>query len=38
MDTTDKKLLDIIQTGFPLVSRPYQTLGEMLDLSEFVTL
>ncbi len=38
MDTTDKKLLDIIQTGFPLVSRPYQTLGEMLDLSEAETL
>ncbi len=38
MDATDKKLLDIIQTGFPLASRPYQILGEMLDLTEAETL
>lgn len=34
LDSTDKKLLDIIQTGFPLVSRPYMLLGEQVGISE----
>ncbi len=34
MDTTDKRLLDIIQTDFPLVPRPYALLGERLGISE----
>jgi len=34
MDTLDRKLLDIIQTGFPLVPRPYAELGERLGISE----
>ena len=34
MDTTDKRLLDIIQTDFPLAPRPYAVLGERLGISE----
>ncbi|GAB7078617.1 siroheme decarboxylase subunit alpha [Megalodesulfovibrio paquesii] len=34
MDDVDKRLLDIIQTAFPLTPRPYQTLGEALGLTE----
>ena len=34
MDSTDKRLLDIIQTDFPLASRPYAVLGERLGISE----
>jgi DNA-binding Lrp family transcriptional regulator len=34
MDNTDKRLLDIIQTDFPLTSRPYAELGERLGISE----
>ncbi|MDR0238820.1 MAG: AsnC family protein, partial [Deltaproteobacteria bacterium] len=30
MDSTDKRLLDIIQTDFPLAPRPYAELGERL--------
>ena len=33
-DLIDKRLLDIIQTAFPLVSRPYAELGERLGISE----
>lgn len=38
MDTIDRKLLDIIQTDFPLESRPYAILGEKLELTEAETL
>ena len=38
MNILDKKLLDIIQTGFPIVPRPYAVLGEMLELTEAETL
>ena len=38
MDRIDKRLLDIIQTGFPLVPRPYAVLGEALGLTEAETL
>jgi len=34
MDSTDKRLLDIIQTAFPLEPRPYAVLGENLGISE----
>ena len=34
LDAIDKKLLDIIQSGFPLVSRPYAELGDRLGISE----
>ncbi len=34
MDAIDKKLLDIIQTDFPIAPRPYAILGERLGLTE----
>ena len=34
MDDTDKKILNEIQSDFPIVSRPYMELGKRLDLSE----
>jgi len=34
MDSTDKRLLDIIQTDFPLAPQPYAVLGERLGISE----
>ncbi|MCF8086029.1 MAG: AsnC family transcriptional regulator, partial [Desulfohalobiaceae bacterium] len=34
MDTTDKRILDLIQSDFPLVSRPYADIGDRLGLSE----
>lgn len=34
LDALDKELLDIIQTDFPLVSRPYAELGARLGISE----
>ncbi len=34
MNTIDKRLLDIIQTGFPIVPRPYAELGERLGITE----
>jgi DNA-binding Lrp family transcriptional regulator len=34
MDNTDKRLLDIIQTDFPITPRPYAVLGERLGISE----
>ena len=34
MDDTDKKILNAIQSDFPLVSRPYLELGQELGLSE----
>ena len=34
LDAIDKKILDIIQTDFPLVSRPYLKIGESLDITE----
>lgn len=34
LDTIDRKLLDIIQTAFPLVPRPYEALGRQLGISE----
>ena len=34
MDDTDKALLNIIQSGFPIESRPYAVLGEKTGISE----
>ena len=34
LDLMDKRLLDIIQTGFPLVPRPYASLGQQLGITE----
>ena len=34
MDDTDKKILNEIQSDFPIVSRPYLELGKRLGLSE----
>ncbi|MBD5539354.1 MAG: AsnC family protein, partial [Desulfovibrio sp.] len=34
LDDTDRRILDIIQTGFPLAPRPYAVLGERLGLAE----
>jgi DNA-binding Lrp family transcriptional regulator len=34
MDGIDKRLLDAIQTDFPLAPRPYAVLGERLGVSE----
>lgn len=38
MDATDKRILDIIQTGFPIAPRPYAAVGEMVGLTEAETL
>ncbi len=37
MDTFDKQILDIIQTNYPIVSRPYAHIGHELGLSESET-
>ncbi len=34
LDATDKELLGLIQSGFPICSRPYAALGESLGLTE----
>lgn len=34
LDATDKKILTIIQSGFPVVSRPYKEIGEQVGLTE----
>lgn len=34
MDDLDRRILDIIQSNFPLVSRPYAAVGEELGLTE----
>ena len=34
MDATDRALLDIIQSGFPIESRPYAALGAQTGISE----
>ena len=38
MDIVDKKLLDIIQTDFPINHKPYATLGNQLGISEIEAL
>lgn len=34
MDNLDRQILDIIQSGFPLVARPYAQLGSSIGLTE----
>ena len=34
LDATDRRILDVIQTDFPLAPRPYAVLGERLGLAE----
>jgi siroheme decarboxylase len=34
MDDLDRKILNSIQSDFPIVARPYRELGKRLDLSE----
>jgi len=34
LDELDKKILDLIQTGFPISPRPYAEVGEKLGLTE----
>jgi len=34
LDSIDRRLLNLIQTNFPLVAEPYRKTGEMLGLSE----
>ena len=34
MDTYDKQILNIIQSSYPLVSRPYAVVGEQVGLTE----
>lgn len=34
LDNTDKKILDIIQTNFPLSPRPYKVIGDEAGISE----
>lgn len=34
MDELDRQLLDIVQTGFPLCSRPYAELGKQVGIDE----
>ncbi len=34
MDALDKKILDLIQTDFPLDPRPYARIGEQFELTE----
>jgi len=38
MDQFDKKILDVIQSGFPLAPRPYAVVGEMAGMTEAETL
>ena len=38
MDDFDKKILDIIQTAFPLEARPYAAIGDHVGLTEAETL
>lgn len=38
MDSVDKQILDVIQSGFPLVPRPYAEVGAQLGLTEAETL
>ena len=38
LDCTDRRLLDIIQTDFPLAARPYAILGAAVGLGERETL
>jgi DNA-binding Lrp family transcriptional regulator len=34
LDEADRKILNLIQTAFPITSRPYRAIGERLGLTE----
>jgi len=34
LDSIDKQILELIQTNFPVVSRPYQAIGDQVGLAE----
>ena len=34
LDIVDKKILDIIQSNFPLCSHPYKAIGDEVGVSE----
>ncbi|MEZ0574883.1 siroheme decarboxylase subunit alpha [Halodesulfovibrio aestuarii] len=34
LSSTDRKVLTIIQSGFPIAPRPYEVIGEQVDLTE----
>lgn len=38
MDAVDKDILGIIQSGFPIASRPYEKIGKLVGISEDETL
>lgn len=38
LDEVDRKLLDLVQVTFPLVSRPFKALGEILGIGEDETI
>lgn len=38
MDALDRKILDVIQTNFPIDSRPYAVIGKQFGLTEAETL
>lgn len=38
MDELDQQLLDLLQTAFPLVTQPFQEIGQRLDLDEAAVL
>lgn len=38
MDELDRRLLSMVQDGFPITPRPFQALGEALGLSESETI
>lgn len=38
LDAVDRKILALIQSGFPLVSRPYAVIGEHAGIGEEATL
>jgi len=33
LDDVDRKIIDLTQSGLPLVSRPYENIGQQLDIS-----
>ncbi len=33
LDDIDRKIIDLTQSGLPLVSRPYENIGQQLDIS-----
>ena len=34
LSSTDRKVLNIIQSGFPIASRPYEVIGEQVGITE----